>query len=40
MRARVFGPDAVAPPRTRQRSVFLGIVEDDPALDDLGHQRA
>jgi CDP-diacylglycerol---serine O-phosphatidyltransferase len=31
IRARVFGPDAVAPPRTRQRSVFLGMVEEDPA---------
>ncbi len=27
-RARVFGPQSVAPPRTRLRSVFLPIVED------------
>jgi CDP-diacylglycerol--serine O-phosphatidyltransferase len=29
MRARVFGPQAVAPPRTRQQSVFLPITGDD-----------
>lgn len=33
LRARLFGPDAVAPPRTRLRSVFLGVIDDD-GLDD------
>ena len=27
LRARVFGPDSVAPRRTRQQSVFLPLVE-------------
>ena len=30
LRARVFGPQAVAPPRHRMQSVFLPIVEDAP----------
>ena len=29
LRAAVFGPQAVAPPRTRSQSVFLPIVDDD-----------
>jgi hypothetical protein len=35
VRARVFGPQAVAPPRARQQSVFLPIVEDSPDDDCL-----
>jgi len=34
-RARVFGPQAVAPPRPRQQSVFLPIVEDEEPTADL-----
>jgi CDP-diacylglycerol--serine O-phosphatidyltransferase len=30
VRARVFGPQAVAPPRHRMQSVFLPIIEDSP----------
>lgn len=33
LRERLFGPDSVAPPRTRLRSVFLGVIDDD-GLDD------
>lgn len=29
LRERLFGPQSVAPPRTRLRSVFLQVVEDD-----------
>lgn len=28
LRARIFGPESVAPPRTRQHSVFLAIADD------------
>lgn len=33
IRARVFGPDSVAPPRQRQQSVFLPISGDDTVED-------
>jgi CDP-diacylglycerol--serine O-phosphatidyltransferase len=33
IRARVFGPDSVAPPRQRQQSVFLPITGDDTEED-------
>ncbi len=36
-RARVFGPQSVAPPRTRLQSVFLPITGDQPSAgDDIG----
>jgi CDP-diacylglycerol--serine O-phosphatidyltransferase len=28
LRAKIFGPDSVAPPRVRQQSVFLQITEE------------
>lgn len=31
LRERLFGPESVAPPRTRLRSVFLSVVDDDGA---------
>jgi CDP-diacylglycerol---serine O-phosphatidyltransferase len=34
IRARVFGPDSVAPPRQRQQSVFLPITGDDTVEDE------
>lgn len=41
LRERWFGPDAVAPPRNRLRSVFLGVLHDDmeeesPGVPDAG----
>lgn len=33
LRQKLWGPEAVAPPRTRLRSVFLGVIEDD-GLDE------
>lgn len=33
LRARLFGPGSVAPPRLRQQSVFLPIVDDEPEPD-------
>lgn len=33
LRARLFGPDAVAPPRRRQQSVFLPLAGDDDTAD-------
>ncbi|HEY0903250.1 MAG TPA: hypothetical protein VGE14_05115, partial [Marmoricola sp.] len=33
LRARVFGPGSVAPPRQRQQSVFLPITGDDTIED-------
>ena len=35
LRARLFGPESVAPPRARLRSVFLGVMTDD-GLDHNG----
>jgi CDP-diacylglycerol--serine O-phosphatidyltransferase len=29
IRARVFGPESVAPPRQRQQSVFLPMTDED-----------
>ncbi|MET0999377.1 MAG: CDP-diacylglycerol--serine O-phosphatidyltransferase [Marmoricola sp.] len=34
LRARIFGAQAVAPPRARLQSVFLPIVEDEPSVED------
>lgn len=36
LRERLWGAEAIAPPRTRLRSVFLGVIEDD-GLDDEQH---
>ncbi|KQY57592.1 MULTISPECIES: CDP-diacylglycerol--serine O-phosphatidyltransferase [unclassified Nocardioides] len=34
LRARIFGADSVAPPRTRQQSVFLPLAGDEDAVGD------
>lgn len=38
LRRKLWGPESVAPPRTRLRSVFLGVIDDD-GLDDRLEER-
>lgn len=38
LRRRLWGPESIAPPRTRLRSVFLGVIDDDGLDDPVGEE--